>query len=138
MPINLANVSISLAQFQEISSGKYNAGEVKLSGETSLAKMNNHVHFRGKNVETISHEETIAIKEALVRALASNGVGEDAVNAVRRELGLAPDGEVDRTLAERSMKPLTRQQVREILDRNAAAINAQQGAGTIRTSEEIH
>ena len=30
--VNLANVDISLAQFQEISSGKYNAGEVALSG----------------------------------------------------------------------------------------------------------
>ena len=28
-PVNLANVNISLAQFQSISSGKYNAGEVK-------------------------------------------------------------------------------------------------------------
>ncbi len=138
MPVNLANVSISLDQFQRISSGKYNAGEVKLSGETSLAKINNHVFLRGKNIQTVSHEETLAIKEAFVRALASSGVGKDAVNAVRRELGLAPDGIADKTLGERSMKPLSRQQIREILDRNATAINAFKGDGTIRTDAEIH
>ena len=138
MPINLSRVNISLAQFQAISSGKYNAGEVRLSGETSLAKMNNHVHLRRKNVETISHEETFTIKEAFVRALANSGVGADALNAIRRELGLSPDGKVDRTLAERSIKPLSRQQIREILDRNAAAINAAKGAGTIVTDAQMH
>ena len=67
MPIDLTRVNISLAQFQDISSGKYNAGEVRLSDETSLAKMNNHVHLWGRNVETISHEETLTIKDAFVR-----------------------------------------------------------------------
>ena len=43
MPINLANVNISLQQFQKISSGTYNAGEVKLASENKLAKINNHV-----------------------------------------------------------------------------------------------
>ena len=32
-PINLANVNVSLAQFQAVSSGKYNAGEVRLARE---------------------------------------------------------------------------------------------------------
>ena len=36
MPINLSRVNVSLQQFQEISSGKYNAGEVKLTSETAL------------------------------------------------------------------------------------------------------
>ena len=138
MPIDLTRVNISLAQFQDISSGKYNAGEVRLSDETSLAKMNNHVHLWGRNVETISHEETLTIKDAFVRALANNGVGADALNAVRRELGLAPDGKADQALLERSMKPLSRQQIREILDRNAAAINAAQGVGTIVTDAQMH
>ncbi len=139
MAVDLAHVNISIAQFQEISSGKYNAGEVKLASDGSLAKMNNHVHLWGRNVETISHAETIAIKEAFVRALVSSGVTDaKELDAVRHELGLAPDGAVDRTLSERSMKPLTRQQIREILDRNAAAINDHEGAGTIRTDEMIH
>ncbi len=125
MPIDLANVNISLDQFQRISSGKYNAGEVKLGSETTLSMMNNHVHLRRKNVETISHEETLAIKNALVRALADGGVSTAAVDAVRRELGLDPDGPHDRTLAERSVKPLSRQQIRDILDRTAPTVNGQ-------------
>lgn len=138
MPIDFTNVNISLEQFQNISSGKYNAGEVRLSSENTIAKMNNHVHLWGRNVETISHEETLTIKEAFVRALASSGVGTDALNAVRSELGLAPDGKADQTLAERSLKPLSRQQIREILDRNAAAINTAKGIGTIVTDAQMH
>ncbi len=43
MPINLNNVHISLDEFQRISSGWYNAGEVRLKDEHTLDKMNNHV-----------------------------------------------------------------------------------------------
>ena len=45
MPINLSNVNISLQQFQEISSGKYNAGEVKLTSETEIDKVNKKEDF---------------------------------------------------------------------------------------------
>ena len=44
MPVDLSRVNISLQQFQDISSGKYNAGEVKLESETTLGKINHHVH----------------------------------------------------------------------------------------------
>lgn len=40
MAVDFANVNISLAEFQGISSGKYNAGEVKLASETKLGKVN--------------------------------------------------------------------------------------------------
>ena len=60
-PVNLANVNISLAQFDAISAGKYNAGEVKLSGENALVKVNNHITQRGKNNVEISHAETGAV-----------------------------------------------------------------------------
>ena len=53
MPVDLTKVNISLQQFQDISSGKYNAGEVKLASETKLAKMNNHVDRTSKNNEKI-------------------------------------------------------------------------------------
>ena len=36
MPVDLANVNISLQQFQQISTGKYNAGEVRLATATIL------------------------------------------------------------------------------------------------------
>lgn len=37
-PINLADVTISLRQFSDISSGKYNVGEAKPTGEDSIGK----------------------------------------------------------------------------------------------------
>ncbi|MBR4611431.1 MAG: hypothetical protein IKO40_01815, partial [Kiritimatiellae bacterium] len=142
MAINLNNINISLNEFQRLSKGEYNAGEVKLAGESRLAKMNNHVHQIGKNNEVISHAEVLAIKEALVKALSDNGVGRDEINRIRKELGLAPDGEGDRTLRTRSLKPLSRQQIREILDRNAATVNnfnaEHQGRVHIRTSAELY
>ena len=123
-PVNLANVNISLQQFQDISSGKYNAGEVKLESETTLGKINHHVHRTGANDKSLSHEEVLAIKNAFVKALSSHGVAEAEIGRIRRDLGLAADAGIDKTLHARSLKPLSRQQVREILDRNAAAINA--------------
>ena len=49
--INLAHVNVTIQQFQEISSGKYNAGEVRLRGANGLDKMNDHVDRRGLNQE---------------------------------------------------------------------------------------
>ena len=111
---------------------------MKLASETKLGKVNNHVSRLGQNVVPLSHEEVMAVKTAFVKALASGGVGTDEIARVRRELGLAPDtGEaVDRNLGQRSMKPLTRQQVREILDRYAETINGHPGAPRIRTAAQ--
>ena len=94
-PIDLSRVNISLQQFQDISRGEYNAGEVKLAGESKLAKMNNHVHRIGKNTETISHAEVIAVKEAFIKALTQNGVASEELSRIRKDLGLAADGAVD-------------------------------------------
>ncbi len=138
--VKLANVNISLQQFQKMSSGTYNAGEVRLTSETTLGKLNNHVIFTGWNGKSISHTEVLAIKEAFVRALSDNGVGQAAIDQVRRELGLAPDGAVDVSLRERSIKPLSRKQIRDILDRNAEAINGlaqEHGIRGIRTGEQM-
>ena len=140
--VNLANVNISLNEFQRLSKGDHNAGEVKLAGEAKLAKINNHVHMTGRNVVAIPHEEVFAIKKAFVTALADGGVGADEITRIRKDLGLAPDGAVDRSLKSRSVRPLTRQQIREILDRNAATLNAfaeEHGTETrIRTSEQLY
>ena len=123
MKIDLNNVNITLNEFQRLSEGKYNAGEVRLVNESTLTKMNNHVHTTGKNVEIITHAEVLAIKEALVKALSQHGVQADEINRVRSELGLAPARTNDTGLILRSVKPLSRQQIRTILDRNAATIN---------------
>ena len=137
-PINLANVNITIQQFQQIASGKFNAGEVKLKSEHSLDVINNHVRSRDENVKTISHDEVLAIKQAFVRALSQNGVGPDALNDIRRRIGLAPDPSLPVALAKRSMKPLSRQQIRSILDEHKETINQATGAQTIRTHAEIY
>ncbi len=111
---------------------------MKLTSETGIDKVNAHVTMRFLNTAKISHLEVLAIKNAFVNALRSGGVAADELNRVREELGLMPAKPVDKSLHERSIKPLSRQQIREILDRNAAAINQHVGAGTIRTSQEIH
>ena len=139
MPINLSNVNVSIAEFQRISSGEVNAGEVRLKNDHALEKVNNHVGaLRGFNVTPLSHEEIFAVKSAFVRALGAGGVQQDDLNRIRAELGLGADNGADaQSLRERSIKPLTRQQVREILDRCADALNAHDGAGTIRTEAQM-
>ena len=137
--INLSQVNISLAEFQKMSNGKYNAGEVRLSSATGLQKVNNHVHRLGANMVEIPHEEVLAIKEAFVKALSSGGVADkNELNRIRSELGLAPDSVVDTSLRRRSIKPLTRQQIRDIIDRNAGALRAAVQDGTIRTSNQLY
>ena len=79
--IDLSKVNISLAEFQHMSDGKYNAGEVKLSSETGLKTVNNHIHRLGANKVEIPHEEVLAIKEAFVKALDFDAVNGPAANA---------------------------------------------------------
>lgn len=143
MSINLSKVDIALGEFDRISDGDYNAGEVRLAGEKSLKKMNNHVVMRIFNRTTIPHSEVLAIKQAFVTALSRNGLGMDELNSVRVDLGLAPKGGMDTDIGHRSVVPLSRQQIRAILDRHADTINnynAQQnnGAEHIRKSAEIY
>ncbi len=141
MAINLANLNISLDQFQKMATGDYNAGEVALKSESRLTKINNHVHRLSANTKSISHEEVLAIKNAFMKALSANGVGGDEINQIRKELGLAPDETAPKALAGRSIKPLSRQQIRDIIDRNAAAINAaraERGEKAFKTSAQLY
>ena len=140
MAINFANVNVSIQQFQAVASGEFNAGEVKLTSETTLGKVNNFVTRKWKNKTDHTHEEVLAVKSAFIRALNSCGVVGDELARVRAKLGLAPEqgNGVDRMLGERSIKPLTRQEVREILDRYAGTINTNAGQGTIRTADELN
>ena len=137
-PINLSKVKISLEQFQEVSSGQHNAGEVKLSDEHTIVKVNHYVKQRGKNNVSHSQAEVLAVKNAFVQALSKGGVkGEELAN-IRRELGLEPREKIDKSLRKRTIKPLSRQQIRDILDRNAQTINDAMGANVIRTSAELN
>ena len=70
--IDLSRVNISLAEFQRMSDGKYNAGEVKLSSETGLKKVNNHIHRLGANKVEISREDVKALDFDAVNGPAAN------------------------------------------------------------------
>ena len=149
-PVNFGRVNLTFQQFNEIASGKYNAGEVRLAGETGLAKINNHVHLTFLNNASLPHAEVLAIKEAFVKALsqalpqddgAARQATQDEINRVRQELGLAPRDATDLQMNARSVRPLSRQQIREIIDRNASAINAvraRASEGAIKTDADLH
>ena len=137
MAINLSNINISIRDFQAVSSGVINAGEVRLTSDHSIDKVNHHVGWFFSNNTSLSHAEVLAIKDAFVRALSQSGVDAGAIDGIRRQLGLAPMGAKDATLAQRSLKPLSRQEIREILDQHAREINQTVGEGTIRTRDEI-
>ena len=113
-------LEISLDQFSKISDGKYNAGQVsvdiKKDGTVTLKKVNAHIHFTSLNTATINPAQTLEIKEAFVKALAPHLQEAKQVDALREELGLAAT--VGGTVSKgRAYEPLTRQEVRVILDK---------------------
>lgn len=113
-------LEISLDQFSKISAGKYNAGQVgvdvKKDGTATLKKVNAHVHFTSLNTATIDPAQTLEIKEAFVKALAPHLRDAGQVDAIREELGLPAT--VGGTVSKgHAYEPLTRQEVRVILDK---------------------
>ena len=143
--IDFSKVSIKISQFQEQSRGVFNAGEIRLTGETSLGIVNNHVGrlTQFMNNKHLTHSEVLAVKQAFVNALSREGkLDSNAINEVRRDLGLAPqENDSVADLHSRSIKPLSRQQVRQILDRYADTINdsleATEGRIVVK-SEELY
>ena len=65
-----------------------------------------------------NRSEIIAIKHALLSALSEYGFKDkNKLNSIRQRLGLAPkEGESEDDLASRSFSPLSRAEVRRILD----------------------
>ena len=118
--------NITLAQFDAISSGKYNAGQIDIakdaSGAASLVKVNNHVWFPSKNNVQLSSQRVLEVKEAFLEALAQGGVSSANLVAIRQRLGLPADlaATDDRDqladLNEKRFTPLSRTEVRSILD----------------------
>lgn len=111
-------LDISLDQFRSISDGKYNAGQidvtVKKDGTATLKKVNAHVHLTSLNTATIDPAQTLEIKQSFVRAIAPHVNEEDAAR-IREDLGL-PATEGGTVRSGHAYEPLTRQQVRTILD----------------------
>ena len=73
----MANVNFSLAHFNAIAAGHYNAGDVVIrtdqQGNAVLDKVNNHVTKTHLNNVTLSAEEVISVKESFLDALARGG-----------------------------------------------------------------
>ena len=120
---------ISLAQFNAIASGKYNAGQIDFradaNGGADLVKINNHVHSTSKNNVQLSPERIIEVKEAFLAALQRSGVGGASMAEIRKLLGLPTEMESTtdkkemRKLLDYRFEPLTRAGVRAILDKYA-------------------
>ena len=121
--------NITLAQFNKIATGDYNAGQIdfrtKNDGSTELIKVNNHVWKTSKNQTILSPERILEVKLAFLNALQNGGVGPEAMNEIRNRLGLPAEVDMLSSKEERSdflkmrFAPLTRAQVRSILDEYA-------------------
>ncbi len=130
-PVDLANLNITLQQFNSIASGKYNAGIVDFAtnanGEVvdQLVKVNSHVHSIDKNDVILSHQRVLEVKEALVKAFENHGTNPKKLAEIRSQLGIPQDvsGKYDKQkmgeLLVARMKPLTRAQVRSLIDQYA-------------------
>lgn len=120
---------ISLAEFNRLASGSYNAGQVDFktnsAGEFTgeLVKINNHVVFKSKNNVHLTGERVVAIKEAFVDALKKAKVSEQSLKEIREDLGMS--GELDAgsyansALLDKRYTPLSRDQIRKMLDKYA-------------------
>ena len=125
----MALPDISLAQFNKIATGDYNAGQIDFKtnndGSAELVKINNHVWRKSLNNVELSPERILEVKEAFLNALQKGGVSDEAIKEIRDRLGLSPelDVSVDATqrlgIIKARFTPLTRAQVRSILDEYA-------------------
>ena len=141
MGVDLGNLSISLDRFNEVASGKYNIGQLKLSKDgTSVYRTNNHKTWTIFNNTKISSAESLAIKTAFCRALANEGLSTDDIIDIKEKLGIAGP-EVD-LFRPGGMKPLSAVEVREIIDEYAGKINEKRAAKAdgvaLKTSAEIY
>ena len=118
-------IAISLAQFNSIASGKFNAGEVDLAtndaGEFTgeLVKINNHILKTRQNNVELSGERVLKIKETFISALESAHVDGDNLRAIREEPGLPSEMGTDHdttAMLEKRYTPLSREKIRHLLD----------------------
>ena len=81
--------------------------------------------MRGKDKEEISPERVLQVKEAFVEAMRCGNVSEESIKAIRQELGIPTELDVNATPEARAKMltarytPLTRTQTRNLLDRYA-------------------
>ena len=146
---------ISLADFNRIATGTYNAGQIDFAtgknGATELVKINNHVWQTSKNRVQLAPERVLEVKESFIAALERGGVSAENIAAIRKEIGIPVEwdataaGAEMTALAKERYTPLSRQQVRTILDEYAnggrgftreskAAVSAKEDAAARKTA----
>ncbi len=125
----MALPEISLAQFNKIATGTYNAGQIDIqvgqNGQAELVKINNHVWRTSKNNVMLSPERILEVKEAFLNALEKANVPKAKMDAIRARIGLPAEMDVATGKAGRAdvlqarYMPLSRALVRELLDQYA-------------------
>ena len=121
--------NITLAQFNAISNGDYNAGQIDFAtgrnGETELVKVNNHVVKKSQNQTVLSPERILEVKETFLNALRNAGVPQEKMGEIRGKLGIPSElnarvGKEQRdAVLNARFTPLSRAQVRAILNEYA-------------------
>ena len=145
MAINLSALNISLDKFNAESSGTYNIGQLKLSSDgKSVYRTNSHKTWTILNYTKIRPEEALAVKLAFCNALKKEGLSPEAIDAVKKKLGIP--GDVLGALKAGSIKPLTAAEVREVIDEYAGQINERRASAAhgakapkaLKTSRELY
>ena len=122
------SLNISLAQFNKIATGDYNAGQIDVkvgANGAELVKVNNFVTKTSKNNVVLSPERILEVKEAFLAALERGGVPPEKMAEIRERIGLPAELDVPagteqrRGILKARFSPLTRAQVRSILDEYA-------------------
>ncbi|MCR4575384.1 MAG: hypothetical protein K5787_16615 [Lentisphaeria bacterium] len=148
-------LDISLAQFNKIASGIHNAGQIDIktkdNGDVELIKVNHHVWKQSENKAHITTENILKVKEAFIAALRKGGVHPEDLRQIRERLGIPEEltmtgsQEALDTISKRRFTPLSRAEVRDILnqyanggigltDESQAAVSYKERMAAIRTS----
>ena len=134
--LDLSSLRFSLDDFQKLSNGTYNAGELRLTDSGKLDIVNNHKTWTVFNRKTVDGADSFAIRVAFAKAMEAGGVDKAAMKDVRRALGLHSDYSMRGMQA---LEPLTRQEVRQLIDKNIGAINAHRSEGNkLQTYDQLH
>lgn len=134
--LDLHKLHFSLDDFQKLSKGTYNAGEFRITDSGKLDIVNNHKVWTMFNHKAVDGQDAYAIRVAFAKAMAAGGLDKKAMKAVRQALGLGPGYTLSNCKA---FTPLTRQEVRELIDANIATLNAgREPDNQLKTYAQIH
>ena len=133
---DLNKLHFTLDDFQKLSKGTYNAGEFHLTDSGKLDIVNNHKTWTVFNNVPVDGADSFAIRVAFAKAMAAGGLDQNAMKGVRKALGLGPGYTLH---GGEAFKPLTRQEVRELIDKNIGTLNARREANNqLKTYDQLH